>query len=648
VQLLRWRSGGPNAALLIDDMLPPARLALGAESIERIPCAENLDRGPPRGHHADVMRDGKFVLTMRDRKSEVNFCWSFRCACSERGAAMKSSHRSILTRALMTGVASLAFVMVSAGGVRADIVTVQGANGAAGSDASNTGNDAQSGGDGESVSANAGSTQPITAPQNQAIAGGGGGGQGGNGVYGDTARESGGAGGNGGAANAAAFTTIVSGAAGVEASSYGGGGGGGGTAAVSFGFGMGGSGGNGGSATATGGATTISGAAEANANANGGPGGSYGAGSAGGGDGAPGAGGSASATSTAMTVSSGAALSSANATGGAGNPEIVISQFPAGNGGGGGANAQSTAISGLSGDATSSATANGGSGHPLVGPGGDATASSAATSNGSGNASSSATATGGEAGFDAPLGGGGATAMADASATGGGTAKATAVATGGVGGAFEPSVGTVSATSTAKSTFTVANVRSTDEAVSASTGSGTYTTNAVAQAGGFDQTFVKPDDGAYAFSSVLPDKAGATLLIGGASAVASALLGPSDTIFGTAILGADSASQSGDASSTFDFHYQGDLLLGLIDGFQEFNVTVNGVQVLDGDFVEDSVINLGSNFGPNIDLTIVTYGSGEFVFGGAVPETSTWAMMLLGFAGLGYAGYRGTREPRAA
>jgi hypothetical protein len=31
-----------------------------------------------------------------------------------------------------------------------------------------------------------------------------------------------------------------------------------------------------------------------------------------------------------------------------------------------------------------------------------------------------------------------------------------------------------------------------------------------------------------------------------------------------------------------------------------------------------------------------------------VPEPSTWAMMLLGFAGLGYAGYRKTREPRTA
>jgi hypothetical protein len=31
-----------------------------------------------------------------------------------------------------------------------------------------------------------------------------------------------------------------------------------------------------------------------------------------------------------------------------------------------------------------------------------------------------------------------------------------------------------------------------------------------------------------------------------------------------------------------------------------------------------------------------------------VPEPSTWAMMLLGFAGLGYAGYRRAREPSAA
>ena len=78
----------------------------------------------------------------------------------------------------------------------------------------------------------------------------------------------------------------------------------------------------------------------------------------------------------------------------------------------------------------------------------------------------------------------------------------------------------------------------------------------------------------------------------------------------------------------------------------EFSVTINGVQLLAEEFVDDSVIDLGSNFGPNIDLTIVTHGLGDFAVGGAVPEPSTWAMMLLGFAGLGYAGYRRAREPR--
>jgi PEP-CTERM motif len=34
--------------------------------------------------------------------------------------------------------------------------------------------------------------------------------------------------------------------------------------------------------------------------------------------------------------------------------------------------------------------------------------------------------------------------------------------------------------------------------------------------------------------------------------------------------------------------------------------------------------------------------------GGAVPEPSTWAMMLLGFAGLGYAGYRKARQAAVA
>jgi len=172
-------------------------------------------------------------------------------------------------------------------------------------------------------------------------------------------------------------------------------------------------------------------------------------------------------------------------------------------------------------------------------------------------------------------------------------------------------------------------------------------------------------------------------LIDGASNFAGALLGPRDMVFGTAILGANYATDGGgashtySASSTFDFGYGGDLMLGLIDdqhegfagglGFQsmEFTILDNGVEILDltfeslavaESFFDDSVINLGSNLGPDIDLTfaynLVADGSGgfgfDFALGGAVPEPSTWAMMLLGFAGLGYAGYRRAREPRVA
>jgi PEP-CTERM motif len=45
---------------------------------------------------------------------------------------------------------------------------------------------------------------------------------------------------------------------------------------------------------------------------------------------------------------------------------------------------------------------------------------------------------------------------------------------------------------------------------------------------------------------------------------------------------------------------------------------------------------------------IGTPGGGAPGGAAAVPEPSTWAMLLLGFAGLGYAGYRRAREPRAA
>ncbi len=52
---------------------------------------------------------------------------------------------------------------------------------------------------------------------------------------------------------------------------------------------------------------------------------------------------------------------------------------------------------------------------------------------------------------------------------------------------------------------------------------------------------------------------------------------------------------------------------------------------------------------PNQDViwnANVSVGGGTFTV--AVPELSTWAMMLAGFAGLGFAGYRRTKSDRAA
>ena len=92
------------------------------------------------------------------------------------------------------------------------------------------------------------------------------------------------------------------------------------------------------------------------------------------------------------------------------------------------------------------------------------------------------------------------------------------------------------------------------------------------------------------------------------------------------------------ATSTFDFTYRGDLLVAAVDGGGEFSI--NGVSEGLGD---GDNLNLGE-LGPDIDLTFS--GSGVFVVGGVVPEPSTWAMMAIGFAGLGFAGYRKPRLNR--
>ena len=383
-------------------------------------------------------------------------------------------------------------------------------------------------------------------------------------------------------------------------------------------------------------------------------------------------------------------------------------------GGGATATAATTVISG---SAEADATAIGGNGGNFGangssfgndGYGGYANASSTAVTNGSGDASSSANATGGATGTGDFGFAGGANAVADANAAGGGKAIATAMAAAGrcngicvpfnaasatsnaqtVNGAIAdaqsvairafPAPG--QASSTAKTSFAGTSVQSSalaPIAVTPISGSATVaSTNAIVQ-GGSGQAFANPGETAYAFSAGLPDKPYATTLIDGASHVASALMGPQDAVFGTAILGANNVfvgvSQTYSASSTFDFAYRGDLQLGMIEdqvsgfaggqGFQsmEFTIAADGNEIFDRSFTSlavaesffhDSVIDLGSDFAPNIDLTfgytLVADGSGGFAFdfavGGAVPEPSTWAMMLVGFAGLGFAGYRSARR----
>ena len=95
------------------------------------------------------------------------------------------------------------------------------------------------------------------------------------------------------------------------------------------------------------------------------------------------------------------------------------------------------------------------------------------------------------------------------------------------------------------------------------------------------------------------------------------------------------------------------------------------VQLNDGDFLWLSapkpIVSPGTPFAPDLQswtrdaaldpdwLRVGTdiVGAGAFnaafsLSGSVVPEPSTWAMMLLGFAGLGFAGYRRARKAGAA
>jgi hypothetical protein len=379
------------------------------------------------------------------------------------------------------------------------------------------------------------------------------------------------------------------------------------------------------------------------------------------------------AAAASADAGNGAAI--AVATGGAGG--VAFSQA---SGAGGLAVTEANANASNGAPAIATATATGGDGGSLIatgcfygpcgpGEGGDANATANASAPGGGGATATATATGGSGGANSfggsPGSNGAADATASASTTNGAMAQAQSTAVGSSG----------QAQSNAGTGYSSVKVQS---AATAQVGS-TATTNAIAQAGGSGQAFANPGQTAYAFAVGLPDKAYVTTLVGGASNVATALLGPRDMVFGAAILGANYAPDGGgeshtySATATFDFSYHGDVMLGLIDnqasgfgnglfqsmefyvlnvadGSEVFDVTLGNLSVAES-FFRDLVLNLGSYSGPAVDLTfgynLTAKGSGgfglDFAVGGAVPEPSTWAIMLLGFAGLGFAGYRRAR-----
>ena len=146
-----------------------------------------------------------------------------------------------------------------------------------------------------------------------------------------------------------------------------------------------------------------------------------------------------------------------------------------------------------------------------------------------------------------------------------------------------------------------------------------------------------PDDAAPAFSSTTRDTASYLAVQGGESetlVLPAALdvniyvgsLDPYNTIsFG----GPGAVSYTGDQLALTGAKDNGDQQSGSSNGLFEFSFAA-----------------------PVTSVTFTSYQNALEVAGvsvsSAVPEPSTWAMMLLGFAGLGYAAYRKTKTERMA
>ncbi len=91
-------------------------------------------------------------------------------------------------------------------------------------------------------------------------------------------------------------------------------------------------------------------------------------------------------------------------------------------------------------------------------------------------------------------------------------------------------------------------------------------------------------------------------------------------------------------------------------------LTIDGIASITGSDLVNflGALGLGDQFDPRdnqwfniayvapIDFFTATSSNNAFEFEMAVPEPSTWAMLALGFAGLGYAGFRRSGKSRIA
>lgn len=128
--------------------------------------------------------------------------------------------------------------------------------------------------------------------------------------------------------------------------------------------------------------------------------------------------------------------------------------------------------------------------------------------------------------------------------------------------------------------------------------------------------------------------------------ISSSLTAPPWTTNNTATVNGSFSSGSFAMDGAGSYDYVMDIGGHGPSGISSLTFTILGASVAD--------ISSGSPFAADIlsgttgNTGVVDFSLSGTTRGGGTPEPSTWAMMLLGFAGLAYTGYRKTRTARTA